>query len=45
MMSDAVKQAMGGGQTIVIPVYIGNEKIDELVVKSNQRNDYISGGR
>lgn len=32
-------------QTIIIPVYIGNEKIDEIVIKSNQRNDYISGGR
>lgn len=32
-------------QQIVIPVYIGNEMIDEIVVNSNQRNDYISGGR
>ena len=45
MMSEAVREAMGAGQTIIVPVYIGNEKIDELVVKSNQRNDYISGGR
>lgn len=45
MMSDAVREAMGAGQTTIIPVYIGNEKIDELVVQSNQRNDYISGGR
>lgn len=30
---------------IVIPVYIGNEKIDEIVIDSNQRNDHISGGR
>lgn len=45
MMSEAVREAMGAGQTIIVPVYIGNEKIDELVVKSNQRTDYISGGR
>lgn len=45
MMSDAVREAIGAGQTIIVPVYIGNEKIDEVVVKSNQRNDYISGGR
>ena len=45
MMSEAVKEAMGAGQTTIIPVYIGNEKIDEIVVKSNQRTDYISGGR
>ena len=44
MMSDAVREAIGG-QTTIIPVYIGNEKIDELVVKSNQRTDYVSGGR
>ena len=29
----------------ILPVYLGSEKIDEVVVKSNQRNDYISGGR
>ena len=32
-------------QTIVVPVYIGGEQIDEFVVQSNQRNDFISGGR
>lgn len=32
-------------QPIVIPVYIGNEKIDELVVDSNQRTAFVSGGR
>ena len=30
---------------IVIPVYIGNEKIDEIIVDSNQRMAFISGGR
>lgn len=44
MMADAVREA-GYGQTIVIPVYIGDEKIDEVIVKANRRNDYISGGR
>jgi phage-related protein len=38
-----------GGATdsrpIVIPVYIGNEKIDEIIVDSNQRMAFISGGR
>ena len=32
-------------QQIVIPVYIGGEQIEELVVNSNQRYDFISGGR
>lgn len=31
--------------TLIVPIYIGDEKIDEVVVKSNQRNDYTSGGR
>ena len=29
----------------IVPVYIGGDKIDEVVVKSEQRNNYISGGR
>lgn len=40
---DAISQATN--QTIVVPVYIGGEQIDEFVVQSNQRNDFISGGR
>lgn len=46
LMND-IKQAVAGAsaQTIIIPVYIGDEKIDELVVKANKTNDYISGGR
>lgn len=32
-------------QTVVVPVYIGGEQIDEFVVQSNQRNDFIGGGR
>ena len=35
---------MGGGD-IVIPVYVGNERLDTLVVKANQTNNYRSGGR
>lgn len=34
-----------GGGDIVIPVYIGNERLDTLVVKANQANNYRSGGR
>lgn len=40
---DAISQATN--QTIVVPVYIGGEQIDEFVVQSNQRNDFVSGGR
>ena len=35
----------GAGGDVVIPVYIGNEKIDELVVRATQRANYRSGGR
>jgi hypothetical protein len=37
--------AAGTGQTIVIPVYIGQDRIDEIVVKANQRTNFRSGGR
>lgn len=36
--------ANGGGQ-IVIPVYLGNERIDTLVVNAVNRQNYRSGGR
>jgi phage-related minor tail protein len=37
--------AAGGNQTIVIPVYIGQDRIDEIVVKATQRTNFRSGGR
>lgn len=37
--------ANGGGGDIIIPVYIGNERIDEVVVSAQQRVNYRSGGR
>lgn len=40
----AMAGAAAGGD-LVIPVYIGNERIDEIVVKANQRANYRSGGR
>ena len=30
---------------IMIPVYIGQERIDEIVVRATQRANYRSGGR
>lgn len=32
-------------QPIVVQAYFGNEKFDEYVIDSNQRTDFISGGR
>lgn len=40
----ALAGAAGVGD-IMIPVYIGNERIDEVVVKASQRANYRSGGR
>lgn len=44
---DIVQTALAGagGGTTVIPVYIGQERIDEIVVRANQRAAYRSGGR
>lgn len=46
MITEAVVVAMesNGGGNIVIPVYVGQEHIDDLVVNSKQRTDYRSGG-
>ena len=34
-----------GGGTTIIPVYIGQERIDEIVVRATQNSNYRSGGR
>ena len=41
------KEALGsyGGGDTIIPVYLGQERIDELVVTAKQRKDFRSGGR
>jgi phage-related protein len=46
-LAEIVRGALAGvgGGDIIIPVYIGNERIDELVVKAQQRVNYRSGGR
>ena len=44
MIGDVVA-ASGGGGDIVVPVYIGTELIDEMVVKASDRVAYRSGGR
>ena len=45
---DNIAQAVGNGRgagDITIPVYIGNEKLDTIIVKAQQRANYRSGGR
>lgn len=45
MISDAVAAAAGVGGDITIPVYIGQQRLDTIVVKAMQRTNYKSGGR
>lgn len=47
---DLIREAFGGGNGMgngdtIIPVYIGQERIDEIVVRANQRQALLSGGR
>jgi Flp pilus assembly pilin Flp len=44
MINDAVAAA-GAGGNITIPVYIGQHRIETIVVDAIQRNNYRSGGR
>lgn len=41
----ALHQSGGAAGTTIIPVYIGQEKIDTVVARANRNNSYISGGR
>lgn len=45
-LAEIVQAAVAGaGGDIVIPIYLGTERIEELVVKASQRVNYRSGGR
>ena len=44
MINDAVAAA-GAGGNITIPVYIGQHRIETIVIDAIQRNNYRSGGR
>lgn len=46
MIGEAVAAAAGGlGGDITIPVYIGQQRLDTIVVKAMQRNNFRLGGR
>ena len=45
MIGEAVAAAAGAGGDIIIPVNIGQRRIDTIVVDALQRNNYRSGGR
>lgn len=38
-------QLAGAGGDIVIPIYIGQKKIEQIVVSALNRSNYVSGGR
>jgi len=42
-VSKAMEENNGGD--IIIPVYLGGERLDEVVLKASQRSNYKSGGR
>ena len=45
---DLIREAFGGqgmGGDIIIPVSIGQERIDEIVIRAGQRQALLSGGR
>ena len=44
-ISGQLASAIGGGKQIVIPVYIGQERLDTLVVNAQNRANFLSGGR
>lgn len=46
MIQDAYTKAGNSQpQRIIIPVYIGNEKITEVVVNAQNKHNYVTGGR
>lgn len=46
-LMNTIREAVGQQDQgdIIIPVYLGGERIDEIVVKASQRTNYRSGGR
>lgn len=42
---EQISEAAGGGGDTIIPVYLGGDLIDTLIVKATQRSNYRSGGR
>lgn len=43
-IAKAVAESNGGGD-IIIPIYIGDEHIEDVVIKAQQMHNYKSGGR
>ena len=44
-MNGMMVNAAGVGGTVTMPIYIGQEKIDTIILNAEQRQALISGGR
>jgi phage-related protein len=45
MINGSLSAMVGGDRQVVIPVYIGQERIETVVANANVNNNFISGGR
>ena len=45
MINGSLSAMIGGDRQVVIPVYIGSERIETVVANANVNNNFISGGR
>ena len=42
---EAMRESSGGAGQIVVPVYIGQDRLDTVIAKANSNLNFISGGR
>ena len=45
MINGSLSAMVGGDRQVVIPVYIGSDRIETVVANANVNNNFISGGR
>ena len=45
MISGSLSVLAGGDRQIVVPVYIGSERLETVIANANVNNNFISGGR
>lgn len=44
-INGSLSQIAGGDKQVIIPVYIGNERLETIIANANVNNTFISGGR
>ena len=45
MINGSLSVLAGGDRQIVVPVYIGSERLETVIANANVNNNFISGGR